>query len=49
LAGYNLGGVPFVRRHFETVVLGIVVVSVLPLVLQYVRSRRAPRPATIGE
>jgi membrane-associated protein len=47
LAGYNLGGVPIVRRHFETVVIGIVVVSVLPLALQYVRSRRVPRAATI--
>jgi membrane-associated protein len=47
LAGYNLGGVPIVRRHFETVVIGIVVVSVLPLVFQYAKSRRAPRPATI--
>jgi membrane-associated protein len=47
LAGYNLGSVPIVRRHFETVVLGIVVLSVLPLVLQYARSRRVPRPATI--
>jgi membrane-associated protein len=49
LAGYNLGGVPIVRRHFETVVIGIVVVSVLPLVFQYARSRRVPRPATIRE
>src|SRR5215470_11273139 len=42
LAGYNLGGIPLIRRHFESVVLGIVVVSVLPLVLQYARSRRMP-------
>src|SRR6266446_4911893 len=35
LAGYFLGGVPFVRRNFEKVVIGIVVVSVLPLLIQY--------------
>lgn len=41
LAGYFLGGVPVVRRHFEKVVIGIVVVSVLPILIQYWHSRRA--------
>ena len=41
LAGYFLGGVPFIRRHFEMVVIGIVVVSVLPLIVHYLQSRRA--------
>src|SRR5271169_6739725 len=40
LAGYMLGGVPAVRRHFEKVVIGIVVVSVLPVILHYLKSRR---------
>ena len=40
IAGYFLGGVPFVRRNFEKVVIGIVVVSVLPLMIQYWQSRR---------
>jgi membrane-associated protein len=41
LAGYHLGAVPFVRRHFEKVVIAIVVASVLPLVAHYIKSRRA--------
>ncbi len=41
LAGYGLGGVPVIRHNFEKVVLGIVFVSVAPLLVQYVRSRRA--------
>ena len=41
LAGYFLGGVPLIRRNFEKVVIGIVVVSVLPLLLQFAQSRRA--------
>jgi membrane-associated protein len=45
LAGYFLGGVPFVRRNFEKVVIGIVVVSVLPLLIQYWHSRRATAAA----
>src|SRR5580704_3800218 len=35
LAGYNLGGIPWIHRNFEKVVLGIVFVSVLPIVFQY--------------
>jgi len=45
LAGYFLGGVPFVRRNFEKVVIGIVVVSVMPLLIQYWHSRRASAAA----
>jgi len=40
LAGYFLGGIPFIRKHFEMVVIGIVVVSVVPILLQYLQSRR---------
>ena len=40
LAGYYLGAVPFVRRNFVKVVIGIVVVSVLPVILQLLRSRK---------
>ena len=47
LAGYFLGGVPLIRRNFEKVVLAIVLVSVLPLLVQFVQSRRAAR--TVSE
>lgn len=40
IAGYYLGGVPIIRAHFEKVVIGIVVVSVLPLAIQFLSSRR---------
>lgn len=40
LLGYYLGGFPFIRRHFEKVVLAIVVVSVLPIVIHAVKARR---------
>jgi membrane-associated protein len=42
LAGYYLGGIPAVRHNFEKVVIGIVVISVLPMVIQIFKSRRAP-------
>ena len=40
MAGYTLGNIPIIRAHFEKVVVGIVVVSVLPIVIEYVKSRR---------
>jgi len=40
LAGYFLGGVPLVRRNFEKVVIGIVMLSLLPIAIQYWHSRR---------
>lgn len=40
LAGYNLGNVGVIRRNFEKVVIGIVLVSVLPMLIHYLRSRK---------
>jgi membrane-associated protein len=39
MAGYFLGEVELVRRHFEKVIIGIVFVSVLPIVFEYFRGR----------
>ena len=48
LAGYNLGGIPIVRRNFEKVVIGIVLASVLPIVIQYFRSRKTASPVDVA-
>ncbi len=40
-AGYLFGNVPIVKDNFSLVAIGIVVVSVLPMVVEYVRYRRA--------
>jgi membrane-associated protein len=40
LAGYFLGGLPGVKDHFEIVVVGIVVVSILPLAWELWAARR---------
>ena len=45
LAGYYLGGVPLIRRNFDKVVLLIVFVSLLPILIHYVQSRRASAAA----
>lgn len=41
LAGYALGGFSIIRHNFEKAVLLIVLISVLPLLLQFVKARRA--------
>ena len=38
--GYLFGNVPFIKENFEIVTLAIVLISVLPMVFEYVRSRR---------
>jgi len=46
LAGYFFGEIPIVKENFETVILAIVVLSVLPIAVEYLRARaRAPRSA----
>jgi membrane-associated protein len=40
LAGYFLGQQPFVRRHFEKVVILIVVISVLPMIVEFFKARK---------
>src|SRR5882672_6466228 len=41
LLGYTLGNVAIVRRHFEKVVILVVLISVLPLVIEFLKSRKA--------
>src|SRR5450631_3567849 len=40
LGGYYLGSIPIVRLNFEKVVIGIVFLSVAPMVVHYIRARR---------
>jgi membrane-associated protein len=42
-AGYVFGNVSIVKENFSLVALGIVIVSVLPMVIEFIRYRRAPR------
>jgi membrane-associated protein len=45
LSGYFFGELPFVKKHFELVVLGIIFVSVLPIAFEMVRGWLAGRSA----
>ena len=42
-AGYLFGNVPVIKENFSLVAIGIVLVSLLPMVFEYVRYRREPR------
>lgn len=39
LAGYFLGTIPIVKENFEAVVIGIILLSISPMVIAYVSSR----------
>jgi len=45
LGGYFFGNVPAVKRNFHYVIVAIIILSVMPPIIEYLRSRRAPRPA----
>ncbi|WP_317898532.1 DedA family protein [Aurantibacillus circumpalustris] len=45
LAGYYLGGIPVIKNNFEKVILGIIFVSVLPILFSAVKSKLDKKPA----
>jgi len=42
-AGYWFGNRPFIKRNFSLVILGIIVVSVLPLIYEWYKARKEAR------
>jgi membrane-associated protein len=42
LTGYFLGQFPIVEKHVEKVVILVVVLSLMPIVVEYLKSRRTP-------
>lgn len=42
-AGYFFGNIPIVKQNFELVILGIVLISVLPIVLEVWKARKQAR------
>ncbi len=41
MLGRTLGGIPLVRQHFEKVIFLIIAVSLIPVFLEYLKSRRS--------
>ncbi len=41
--GFFLGGLPIVKNNFEYAVILIVLVSILPMIIEYINHKRAPK------
>ncbi len=46
IGGYFFGNIPMVKRNFTLVILAIIVISVIPMVVEYVRGRTANTKAS---
>jgi membrane-associated protein len=38
--GYFFGNIPFVKRHFSLVLIAIIIISLLPAMIEFIRHRR---------
>jgi membrane-associated protein len=45
LAGYFFGSIPMVKNNFEVVVMGIIGISVLPILFEFVKANIPRKPA----
>lgn len=45
LVGYIFGQHPFVQKNYEVVILGIIFISLLPMIIEFARIRFAPKEA----
>ncbi|MCJ7568064.1 MAG: VTT domain-containing protein, partial [Anaerolineales bacterium] len=39
-SGYFIGNIPFVKENFEIAIMGIIFLSVLPMIIEYINTRR---------
>jgi membrane-associated protein len=46
LAGYAFGAVPVVKENFELVVIGIIAVSLIPIVVEWLKARKKAQAPT---
>jgi membrane-associated protein len=47
-AGYFFGNLPIVKNNFSLVIIAIVVISIMPAVVEYIRHRRSQVSASTG-
>lgn len=45
LAGYFFGNIPVIKKNFELVIIAIIVISVLPMVIEFLRARQKAKPS----
>lgn len=47
-AGYFFGTRPFVQKNFKLVIVAIIVLSLVPIVVEFIRARRGAKAGTAG-
>jgi len=48
LMGYFFGNLPFVQKNFEVVIVAILLISVVPIVYEFIKARRESRAEKAG-
>jgi membrane-associated protein len=48
-AGYFFGGRPFIQKNFKLVIIAIILISVIPIFIEFIRARREAKKATAAE
>jgi membrane-associated protein len=48
LAGYFFGNLPAVQKHFHYVIVAIIVISLLPVAVEWLRARREVQPDAVS-
>lgn len=46
LAGYYFGNIPFVKKNFEYVIIGVILLSLLPVVIGYLKHKKENKTDT---
>lgn len=48
LAGYFFGNIPFVQKNFELVIVAIIAISVVPMLIEWWKARRAKKTPALA-
>jgi membrane-associated protein len=48
LLGYVFGNIPIVKNNFDKVIISIVLISILPMIIGYIKNRKAKKVSSIN-
>lgn len=47
ILGYLCGNIPFIQKNFELVIFGIIGISILPIIIEFIRAKMGKKDAVI--